>query len=138
MPAAGCGKYGDENSGGGDPAPEPPKPPESDPAEGGPSDEAAPADQELARTSEVPVGGGRAFGAEKVVVTQPDTGTFKALSAACTHQGRLVKTVEGGTINCPCHGSEFRVADASVVGGPVPKPLAPRRITVESDSIRLV
>ncbi|MEN8653136.1 Rieske (2Fe-2S) protein [Streptomyces sp. 21So2-11] len=134
----GCAKYGDEG-GGGAPPPESPKPPGSDPAGEQPSDEATPGGgKELARTSEILVGGGRVFGAEKVVVTQPAAGTFKAFSAVCTHQGCLVKTVEGGTINCPCHGSKFRVADASVAGGPAPKPLAARRIAVESDSIRLV
>ncbi|HET6859899.1 MAG TPA: Rieske (2Fe-2S) protein [Streptomyces sp.] len=137
--AAGCTEYGGENDGGGDPAPEPSKPPGSDPAEDQPSGGAAPeSGKQLARTSEIPVGGGRVFGAEKVVVTQPAAGAFKAFSAVCTHQGCLVKSVDGGTVNCPCHGSKFRIADASVAGGPAPKPLAARRIAVESDSIRLL
>ncbi len=91
----------------------------------------------LTRTSEIPVGGGKVFAGEKVVVTQPEPGTFMAFSAVCTHQGCTVSGVEDGTINCACHGSRFRVADASVAGGPARKPLPPRQITVESGSIRL-
>lgn len=91
----------------------------------------------LAKTSDIPVGGGKVFAAEKVVVTQPESGTFKAFSAICTHQGCTVKDVSNGTINCPCHGSKYRVADASVAAGPAPRPLAPERITVENQSIRL-
>ncbi|GAA1520461.1 Rieske (2Fe-2S) protein [Streptomyces albidochromogenes] len=91
----------------------------------------------LAATSEIPVGGGKIFADEKVVVTQPEEGTFKGFSAICTHQGCTVGSVEDGTINCPCHGSKFRVADASVAAGPARTPLPPRQITVESGSIRL-
>ncbi|MFD9795329.1 Rieske (2Fe-2S) protein [Streptomyces sp. NPDC059070] len=91
----------------------------------------------LATTSEIPVGGGTVFADRKVVVTQPEAGTFKAFSAICTHQGCTVKDVSGGTINCPCHGSKYRVADASVAAGPAPRPLPAERITVENGSIRL-
>ncbi|GGW91840.1 Rieske (2Fe-2S) protein [Streptomyces chryseus] len=91
----------------------------------------------LAETSEIPVGGGKIFADQKVVVTQPEEGTFKGFSAICTHQGCTVGSVEDGTINCPCHGSKFRVTDASVAAGPARKPLPPREITVESGSIRL-
>jgi hypothetical protein len=45
--------------------------------------------------------------------------------------------VSGGTINCPCHGSKYRVADASVAAGPAPRPLAPQPITVRSGEILL-
>ncbi|MGP9021640.1 Rieske (2Fe-2S) protein [Streptomyces sp. BR1] len=91
----------------------------------------------LAKTSDIPVGGGKVFAAEKVVVTQPESGTFKAFSAICTHMGCTVKDVSNGTINCPCHGSKYRVADASVASGPAPRPLPSERITVENNSIRL-
>ena len=91
----------------------------------------------LAKTADIPVGGGTVFAAKKVVVTQPEEGTFKAFSAICTHQGCTVKDVAGGTINCPCHGSKYRVADASVAAGPAPRPLPPERITVENGSIHL-
>ncbi|MEI5099774.1 Rieske (2Fe-2S) protein [Streptomyces sp. PmtG] len=129
---AACDKYGDEGA-----EPDPPKsaPPSSE--DGSPGGKPPATPPPLARTSEIPVGGGKVFEDEKVVVTQPEEGDFKAFSAVCTHQGCTVRDVSGGTINCPCHGSEFRVADASVAGGPAPRPLAPRGISVTRDTIRL-
>ncbi|MBT2399610.1 Rieske (2Fe-2S) protein [Streptomyces sp. ISL-100] len=128
---AGCSEYGDENGGSAEetePAPSEPPVPSGESPGGGTA---------LAKTTEIPVGGGKIFKGEKVVVTQPEEGSFKAFSAVCTHQGCTVSTVEGGTINCACHGSKFRVADASVEGGPAQKPLPRRQIIVESGSIRL-
>ncbi|MEU9356173.1 Rieske (2Fe-2S) protein [Streptomyces griseoloalbus] len=109
--------------------------------EGGPSsDSAAPdatAGQELASTADIPVGGGTVLKDEKVVVTQPEEGDFKAFSAVCTHQNCVVADVADGTINCTCHGSRFRIADGSVDRGPATRPLPKERITVEGNSIRL-
>jgi Rieske Fe-S protein len=91
----------------------------------------------LAKTSDIPVGGGKIFPDRKIVVTQPEPGTFKAFSATCTHRGCAVGSVSGGTINCPCHGSRFAIADASVTSGPADKPLPAQPITVEGGEIKL-
>ncbi|MFB8217319.1 Rieske (2Fe-2S) protein [Streptomyces anulatus] len=91
----------------------------------------------LAATSDIPEGGGVVFAAQKVVVTQPQPGEFKAFSSTCTHQGCAVKDVSGGTITCPCHNSTFDAATGSPTGGPATRPLPARQITVEGDSIRL-
>ena len=91
----------------------------------------------LARTSEIPVGGGKVFSAEKVVVTQPTAGEFKAFSAVCTHMQCLVDKVASGTIDCPCHGSEFSVKNGSVVSGPAPSPLPAQAIKVTGGKIKL-
>ncbi|MFD0154204.1 Rieske (2Fe-2S) protein [Streptomyces sp. NPDC055721] len=91
----------------------------------------------LAKTSEIPVGGGTVFTEQKVVVTQPAAGEFKAFSAICTHQGCLVNKVADGTIDCPCHGSKYRIADGSVVAGPAPRPLPAEQINVSGGSITL-
>ncbi|MFF3336044.1 Rieske (2Fe-2S) protein [Streptomyces sp. NPDC002888] len=93
--------------------------------------------QELARTADIPVGGGKIFKDEKVVVTQPTKGDFKAFSAVCTHQGCTVGTVADGTIDCPCHGSRFRIQDGSVANGPATRPLPEKQITVDGESIQL-
>jgi Rieske Fe-S protein len=87
--------------------------------------------------SEIPVGGGTVIADEKVVVTQPVPGTFAAFSAICTHRGCTVNKVANGTIDCPCHGSKFAVADGSVVEGPASRPLARRQIAVSGDAIVL-
>jgi Rieske Fe-S protein len=91
----------------------------------------------LARKADIPVGGGKIFEAQKVVVTQPTAGTFKAFDVTCTHQGCPVSAVRNGTINCVCHNSSFSVADGSVKSGPARAPLAGKNITVAGDSISL-
>lgn len=77
----------------------------------------------LGPATDVPVGGGTIYADQKVVVTQPVDGQFNAFSAVCTHQSCLVSNVEGGTINCTCHGSKFSIEDGSVVNGPATSPL---------------
>jgi Rieske Fe-S protein len=89
----------------------------------------------LTSTNDVPVGGGVVLTDAAIVITQPKAGTFKAFSAICTHQGCTVSTVEGGTINCPCHGSQFAIADGSVVHGPAQKPLPATKIKVSGTAI---
>jgi nitrite reductase/ring-hydroxylating ferredoxin subunit len=91
----------------------------------------------LGSTSEIPVGGGKIFTSEKVVVTQPTAGQFKGFSAICTHLGCTVDKVADGTIDCPCHGSKYSVKDGHVVNGPAPKPLPAKQIDVSGGTISL-
>jgi Rieske Fe-S protein len=117
--AAGCSKYGDSND------------------SSGSASVKASDGQELAKTTDIPVGGGKIFKDQKIVVTQPKKDEFKAFSAICTHQGCTVNAVANGTIDCPCHHSKYRIADGSVAGGPAPKPLPAEQIEVRGNSIRL-
>ncbi len=95
----------------------------------------APAATGLAATSQVPDGGGKIIDGKNIVITQPQSGSFKAFTAICTHEGCIVNSVSNGTINCPCHGSKFSITDGSVVHGPATRPLAPIAINVEGTSI---
>ena len=95
----------------------------------------APAGGEIGTTADVPVGGGTVFQKEKIVVTQPTEGDFKAFTAVCTHQGCTVGAVNGDTIQCNCHGSQYNAADGKVKKGPAPEALAPKKITVEGDKL---
>lgn len=90
---------------------------------------------ELATTSEVPVGGGIILTEQKLVITQPTEGTFKAFTAVCTHQGLLVTSVEDGTIKCANHGSSYSAQSGEVEGGPAPSALASVEIDVRDDKI---
>lgn len=90
----------------------------------------------LAATADVPVGGGMILADKEIVITQPKAGEFKAFSAICTHQGCIVDEVSGGTINCPCHGSKFKL-DGSVSQGPATAPLSSRAVKVSGDQISL-
>ncbi|WP_378739411.1 ubiquinol-cytochrome c reductase iron-sulfur subunit [Nocardia brasiliensis] len=87
----------------------------------------------LAKTADIPVGGGVIVG--DTVVTQPHAGTFIGLSAVCTHAGCKVTSVSDGTVNCPCHGSRFRL-DGSVSNGPATKPLPSKAVRVVGDSVQ--
>ncbi|MGW5128640.1 Rieske (2Fe-2S) protein [Streptomyces sp. NPDC004069] len=91
----------------------------------------------LAKTSDIPEGGGKVIGSQGVVVTQPTQGEFKAFSSACTHQGCAVNRIADGVIVCPCHQSEFSAADGSVRKGPALKPLPAKDISVADGEIRL-
>lgn len=91
----------------------------------------------LARTTDIPEGGGKVFEAKGVVVTQPSAGQFKAFSSECTHSGCTVGNISNGTITCPCHGSQFDASDGSVKKGPATKPLGAASISVEGDEIKL-
>lgn len=101
----------------------------------GSATEPPPAGEELGPTSDVPVGGGKVFAEQRVVVTQPTAGDFKAFSAVCTHQSCLVSRISADTIDCMCHGSKFSAEDGSVVNGPARTPLSPVRISVKDNTI---
>jgi Rieske Fe-S protein len=92
---------------------------------------------DLGKTSDIPVGGGKIWPTQTVVVTQPAAGTFKAFSAVCTHMACTVGSVSGGVIACPCHGSQYSIVDGSVKGGPAPKALAAKTISVANNEILL-
>jgi Rieske Fe-S protein len=133
---AGCARYGTSNGLAGAPA--------GAPAYGGPAPagtgsagagSAGGAANVLASTSAVPVGGGTILTAQRIVITQPQAGAYHAFTAICTHQGCIVNSVSGGTINCPCHGSKYSIVNGSVVNGPAPLPLAAVSIKVEGTSI---
>jgi Rieske Fe-S protein len=132
---AGCARYDSNN--GGVAGSQPAQSTSAPAAPAGPgSGTAAPAGPPvLASTADIPVGGGKILADKKIVITQPKAGSFDAFTAVCTHQGCIVGSVTGGTINCPCHGSKFSITNGSVVNGPASSPLAPVSIKVQGTSI---
>ena len=88
----------------------------------------------LAKTADIPLGSGVIVG--DIVLTQPSPGVFKGFSAVCTHAGCSVAKIADGTIDCPCHGSKFNL-DGTVVKGPAVRPLQPKPLSVQGDSIIL-
>ena len=131
--AAGCSTYGTPRAAapaGTGAAPEPAAPvPSAEPQ--------AAAEQGLAAASDIPVGGGRVFAEDGVVVTQPQAGTFAAFDATCPHAGCLVDQVTATGISCPCHGSVFDIDGGAPLEGPAGAPLAARPVRVENDRIVL-
>jgi Rieske Fe-S protein len=82
-----------------------------------------PAQNALAKVADIPAGGGLILKDQNVVLTKDQSGKVCAFSAICTHQGCAVTAVQGGTINCPCHGSKFDATSGEPVAGPAQKPL---------------
>jgi Rieske Fe-S protein len=128
---AGCARYGTSSGLAGAPAPATP----ASSAPGAASSAGATASAALASTTDIPVGGGKVLTAAKIVITQPTAGSFHAFTAICTHQGCIVNSVSGGTIDCPCHGSKYSALTGSVVNGPATLPLAAVSIKVQGTSI---
>lgn len=62
-------------------------------------------------------------------------GSFCATQAKCTHrQGPLYEgTLDGSTVTCPWHGSQFDVCTGAVLRGPAGASLKTYRVIVEGD-----
>ncbi|MGW6916182.1 Rieske (2Fe-2S) protein [Kitasatospora sp. NPDC054939] len=87
--------------------------------------------------ADVPVGGGRIYREQRIVVTQPTQGQYEAFSAVCTHAGCVVDKVENQLIKCPCHGSDFNYSTGARVAGPATKPLPEYQVAVEDGSLKV-
>ena len=96
------------------------------------------APQPVANVDEIPVGGGRVFSEQRVVVTQPTAGEFRGFGIVCTHDGCELNAVADGTINCPCHGSRYAITDGSVVQGPARTGLRVEDVAVDGDRVVLL
>lgn len=92
----------------------------------------------LGEVSAVAVGGGVIYPAAKVVVTQPAAGEYRAFSAVCTHLGCILDKIADGTIDCPCHGSEFTIATGAVAAGPAQLPLPKKKIKITDGKVILL
>jgi nitrite reductase/ring-hydroxylating ferredoxin subunit len=66
-------------------------------------------------------------------------GTFHAFDDICTHmQCSLAEgTLEGTTVTCPCHGSEFDVRTGAVLAPPAVQPVRSYRVSVEGDTLKI-
>jgi Rieske Fe-S protein len=89
----------------------------------------------LAPLSSVPEGGGIVIPAKGVVLTRDQSGAVHGFSSICTHQGCTLARVASGTIDCPCHGSQFNAATGAVVHGPATIPLPKVAVVVRGTGI---
>jgi Rieske Fe-S protein len=93
------------------------------------------AGEKLARTSDVPVGGGIVVDGP-IALTQPKRGDFKAFNGVCTHMGCPVSGVSRGFIVCPCHGSRYDISTGQPTpDSPAKAPLGRIPIVVEKGEI---
>ena len=123
--------------GGGSPSDSGPARASGGPSASGTSDQSpfSLAGEKLARTSEVPVGGGIVVDGP-IALTQPKQGEFKAFNGVCTHMGCPVSGVAGGFIVCPCHGSRYDISTGQPTpDSPAKAPLGPIPIMVKKGEI---
>jgi nitrite reductase/ring-hydroxylating ferredoxin subunit len=92
----------------------------------------APLKENEFRISDVPPGSVLLVGS--VAVFNVDGG-FCATQATCPHrQGPLNEgTLNGSTVTCPWHGSEFNVCTGAVLRGPAKDPLKTFTVTVDGE-----
>jgi 3-phenylpropionate/trans-cinnamate dioxygenase ferredoxin component len=100
-----------------------------------PSEPAAPKSGEF-RMDEVPPGSALLVDAVAVFNV---AGSLCATQAKCTHRGGPLNegTLDGSTVTCPWHGSQFNVCTGAVQRGPAREPLKTYRVTLEGDIGRL-
>ena len=70
-----------------------------------------------------------------VIVARTMSGTYIAVAAACTHQGRTVEyDGSNNMFHCPAHGSNFSNS-GSVINGPASSPLQQMKTTLTGTSL---
>ena len=91
----------------------------------------------VAKTSDIPIGGGKKFDVEGVpiLITQPSAGEFRGFSAVCTHAGFVINNVANSEIKCDNHGARYSAEDGSVLSGPAPRALGKVTVEVDGDDI---
>jgi nitrite reductase/ring-hydroxylating ferredoxin subunit len=84
------------------------------------------------RIDAVPSGSGLLVGDAAVFNV---AGSFCATQAKCTHRGGPLNegTLDGSTVTCPWHGSQFNVCTGAVLRGPATEPVKTYRVIVEGE-----
>jgi nitrite reductase/ring-hydroxylating ferredoxin subunit len=94
----------------------------------------------IGRADEIPEGEMQSFqiGGEDVAVANVD-GKFHAFGNVCTHKQCQLSEgdLEGTTVTCPCHGSQFDVTTGDVLNGPATLPVDSYEVTEEGGELRI-
>ena len=64
-------------------------------------------------------------------------GHLHAFDDTCTHAGcsLAMGKLDGTTVTCPCHGSQFDVTSGAVLRGPAQRPVRSRLVQVEGEDL---
>jgi Rieske Fe-S protein len=94
----------------------------------------------VCNTSEVPVGGTRAFvvpGAKTpFILIHLNDGSWRAYEQKCTHLSCAVfYQPDSDKIQCPCHNGWFDARTGTVLQGPPPRPLPHLDLVIKGDEI---
>ena len=83
------------------------------------------------------VGGAKFFPDAGIVVTQPSSGDYVALSTTCTHDAGVVNRMSSGSLVCPLHGSRFDPATGAATAGPAQAHLPTKTVSDAGDTVTL-
>ncbi|MDH3198842.1 MAG: Rieske (2Fe-2S) protein [Candidatus Krumholzibacteria bacterium] len=89
--------------------------------------------------SEFPVNSGQIvkFGRKPVILIRTDTGSFRALSATCTHLDCIVQyRTDLKQIWCACHNGLYDTTGRNI-SGPPPRPLEQYQVNLVGDEIHV-
>jgi len=64
-------------------------------------------------------------------------GQLYAFDDTCTHKGCSLAQgkLEGTTVTCPCHGSQFDVTSGAVLRGPAERPVRSRPVQIQGEDL---
>jgi 3-phenylpropionate/trans-cinnamate dioxygenase ferredoxin component len=64
-------------------------------------------------------------------------GALYAIDDTCTHMGCSLASgrLEGTTVTCACHGSQFDVTSGTVLRGPAMRPVQPHAVRVDGSDL---
>ena len=92
----------------------------------------------VGRSGDVATGSMHVFDAAgtKVCVASAN-GHLYAFDDRCTHLGCSLGKgkLNGTTVTCPCHGSQFDVTSGAVLHGPAQRPVRSRPVQVQGDDL---
>jgi nitrite reductase/ring-hydroxylating ferredoxin subunit len=77
-------------------------------------------------------------GGKSILITNIK-GKYYAIGNSCAHRGCTLSdgTLNGETVQCPCHGSVFNLKTGEVVKGPAQKPVPSYTLNVDGDKLLL-
>ena len=92
----------------------------------------------IENASDIAVGQMRVFDVAGTKVNVANVGgQLHAFDATCTHRAcSLAKGhLDGTTVTCPCHGSQFDVTSGKVLRGPAQQAVRSRLVQIDGESL---
>ncbi|HEV8282507.1 MAG TPA: Rieske 2Fe-2S domain-containing protein [Candidatus Limnocylindrales bacterium] len=92
----------------------------------------------VGKTTDVGAGQMRVFEVSRTKVAVAATGDgLYAFDDTCTHMGCSLAAGElnGTTVTCRCHGSQFDVATGAVLRGPATRPVRSRAVELQGQDL---
>jgi len=92
----------------------------------------------IGNTKDVAAGQIRAFDVAGTKVDVANAGgQLYAFDDTCTHRGCSLATgrLDGTTLTCSCHGSQFDVTSGAVIRGPAARPVRSRSVQIAGEDL---